>query len=75
MRAELGRHQHLHNEIDRLPLPGELTNQLDHLFESIPRQGVQLLTDRLLMLISKVKPLRFLTTTAGLLKGRLRYTT
>src|SRR5512134_2254431 len=59
----------------RLTLTEESLHQLKQLSEGLPRQGIEFLTDGLLVVPSKSKSLRFFAPGRGLLKQRLRYAT
>jgi hypothetical protein len=50
-------------------------SKLDHLLHGLARKRVETLANGLLMVISKVKPLRILSSATGLLKPGLRYAT
>jgi hypothetical protein len=56
--ADLSRHQNLHNLSNRLALHQEPLCQLQQLLHSLSCQGVEPLSNGMLVVLSKVKPLR-----------------
>jgi hypothetical protein len=73
--VESSRHESLQNLLIGLSLSEEPLHQVQQLTQGIAGEGMELLTEGLLMMLSKGKPVRFFATRRGSLKERLRYTT